>query len=86
MVKRKAKGDKIDDKNIRKHKGDIFRLGIMFAEDDVFELSDALKNDMQEFANAIGGDLPDKQIFKTMGLGNVNVENVYAQLKKSFGL
>jgi hypothetical protein len=86
MVKRKAKGDKIDSKNIRKHKSDIFRLGVMLAEGDVFVLPDTIKNDMQEFVNDIKNDLPNKELFKTMGLRNVNVENVYLQLIKSFGL
>ncbi|NOQ24356.1 MAG: hypothetical protein GQ564_03255 [Bacteroidales bacterium] len=79
-------GGKEDSKNLRKHKGDVFRLGVMLADVDAFELPNIIKNDMQKFVNAVKEDLPDKQIFKTMGLGNVNVDNVYEQLIKSFGL
>jgi hypothetical protein len=86
IAERIAAGGKEDGKNLRKHKGDVFRLGVMLAETDSFELPDTIKNDMQEFIDAIDGDLPDKAILKTMGLGNVNVENVYTQLKKSFRL
>jgi len=64
MVKRKAKGDKIDSKNIRKHKSDIFRLGVMLAEGDVFVLPDTIKNDMQEFVNDIKNDYPIKSCSK----------------------
>jgi hypothetical protein len=31
-------------------------------------------------------DLPDKQIFKEMGAGNVNVEELYQMLRKAFNL
>jgi len=86
MVERKARGEKIDDKNIRKHKGDVFRLAVMLAENDVFELPDSIKADLQAFADAIAGDLPDKAIFKEMGLSSVTVENVFNQIMKSFQL
>jgi hypothetical protein len=61
-------------------------MAVMLAEIDMFEIPDAIKKDMQEFADKIKDNLPHKQIFKTMGLGNANVENVFAQLKNSFGL
>lgn len=86
IAKRIAAGGKEDSKHLRKHKGDIFRLGVMLGENDLFEIPDTTKKDMQEFINTIKDDLPDKAILKTMGLRNVNVENVYVQLIKSFGL
>jgi hypothetical protein len=86
IAKRIAAGGKEDSKHLRKHKGDVFRLAVMLAETDLFELPDAIKIDLQEFTDTIIEQLPDKQMFKSMGLGSVNVENVFAQLKKSFGL
>lgn len=86
MFERKAKGEKIDDKNIRKHKGDVFRLAVMLAENDVFELPDSIKADLQAFADAIAGDLPDKAIFKEMGLGSIDVDVTFSQLLKNFKL
>ena len=86
IARRMAAGGKEDSKNLRKHKNDVFRLGVMLTGEDVFELPPAIKNDMQKFADTIQDDLPDKAIFKTMGLGNTNTETVYKQLKKSFGL
>ncbi len=81
-----ADGGKEDSKNLRKHKNDVFRLGVMLTDEDVFELPATIKNDMQKFTDTIQDDLPDKAIFKTMGLGSINTETVYKQLKKSFGL
>jgi hypothetical protein len=86
MAERKAKGEKIDDKNIRKHKTDVFRLAVMLTENDVFELPDSIKADLQEFIKAIVGDLPENVIFKNMGLSNVTAENVYKQIIISFQL
>lgn len=86
IAERIAAGGKEDSKKLRKHKGDVFRLGVMLAETDSFELPDVIKKDMQEFVDTIKDDLPDKAILKAMGLGNVNVENIYTQLFKSFEL
>ena len=86
MVERKANGEKIDEKHIRKHKSDVFRLAVMQTENDVFELPDSIKADLQEFADTIAADLPDNVIFKNMGLSNVTAENVYKQIVKSFQL
>lgn len=86
IAERIAKGSKEDNKQLRKHKGDVFRLAVMLAENDVFELPDIIKADLQAFADAIAGDLPDKAIFKEMGLSSVTVENVYNQIMKSFQL
>ena len=86
IVERIVKGSKEDSKQLRKHKGDVFRLAVMLAENDVFELPESIKSDMQEFADATAGDLPDKAIFKEMGLSSVTVENVYNQIMKSFQL
>ncbi len=86
MTKRKAQGEQIDSKKIQKHKSDIFRLALTLAPADVYELPQTLKADLQNFAIATAEYLPGKELFKTIGLGNVNVENVYMQIVKSFGL
>lgn len=86
ITERIAKGSKEDPKHIRKHKADVFRLVQMLTENDSFELPESIKNHLQEFAKTIATDLPDKAIFKEMGLGNVDVEKVFAQLLKNFNL
>jgi len=86
IAERIANGSKEDSKQLRKHKGDIFRLAVMLTENNVFELPERIKEQMQTFADAIEGDLPDKTIFKTMGLGNIPVEKVFSQILKSFQL
>jgi hypothetical protein len=86
MSERKANGDEIDNKNIKKHKNDIFRLAITLAPDDLFEVPETIKSDMQTFANAIADNLPGKELFKSMGLGGTPPGKVFNQLLKSFQL
>ena len=80
------KGGTEDKKHIRKHKGDIFRLAVMLAAEDVFALPEIIKMDMQAFANVIAEDMPDQQIFKNMGYDGLKSQNVYSQIIKSFQL
>ncbi len=86
IAERIANGSKEDVKQLRKHKGDVFRLAVMLAANDVFDLPESIKIHLQTFADMIASDLPDKAIFKEMGLGNVAVENVLNQILKSFQL
>lgn len=86
MTERKQRGEKIDADKIKKHKTDIFRLATMLAVADVFELPPVIKADMQQFVETIKTELPDKVILKNMGLGNLDVEAVFAQLCKNFNL
>lgn len=86
IAKRIQAGSREDSKKLRKHRGDVFRLAVMLAEEDLFDLPETIKADLQEFSNSIKDDLPDKAIFKEMGFGNVAPEDVYHQIIISFQL
>lgn len=86
IAERIANGSKEDTKQLRKHKGDVFRLAVMLTENDVFELPESIKIHVQNFKDTIAKDLPGKELFKDMGLGTINPENVLNQLIKSFQL
>jgi hypothetical protein len=77
-------GSKEDAKQLRKHKTDIFRLTVMLTPESEFELPKTIQAHMNLFAELTAGDLPDKAIFKEMGLSNIDPKNVFEQLKKSF--
>lgn len=80
------KGGKEDSRILRKHKGDIFRLGAMLPQGDQFELPGAIKNDMTNFIIDITEELPGKELFGNMGIGRVSPESVLDQLIKVFSL
>ena len=86
MSMRKADGEKIDEKNIRKHKTDVFRMAVMLTAENVFELPESIRADLQDFTNRIKGELPGQAMFKEMGLGNMAPEKVFQQLLNNFQL
>jgi len=83
---RKENGEKIDEKQLRKHKMDIFRLLLLLTPEDNFTISENVKLDIANFVEVVKDDLPDKQIFKEMGAGNVDVKELFELLIKAFNL
>lgn len=83
---RKENGEKIDEKQLRKHKMDIFRLLLLLTPEDNFTIAESIKSDIANFVEVVKDDLPDKQIFKEMGAGNIIVEELFKQLNKAFNL
>lgn len=49
LKSRKDNGERIDSKNVVKHKRDVFRLSQLLTENDSIKLSDEIKNDMTAF-------------------------------------
>ncbi len=86
ITARKAKGEQVDEKHIRKHKGDVFRLAVLLKGEDEFELPESIHTDIQAFAEIIANDLPNKAIFKEMGLENVKVTELFKKLCQNFNL
>ncbi|MDF1549946.1 MAG: hypothetical protein P1P88_19120 [Bacteroidales bacterium] len=86
MMERKAKGEKVNERHIKKHKSDVFRLAVLLAERDVFDLPIKIKKDLQAFIDLVTKNIPDKLIFKSMGLSGIKPIDVYKQLKLSFKL
>jgi hypothetical protein len=83
---RKENGEKIDERQLRKHKMDVFRLLLLLTPEENFTIPTSVKTDISNFAEAVKNDLPDKQIFKEMGAGNVNVTELFKQLVKAFNI
>lgn len=73
-----------DSKHLKKHKADIFRLAVLLAPNDKFELPLSIKNHVKLFTEITEGELPEKSIFKEMGLGKIDMSLVFEQLKQSF--
>jgi hypothetical protein len=77
-------GSREDSKQLKKHKADIFRLAVLLSPDAEFILPMAIQDNFNQFVEKIREDLPDKAIFKEMGLGRIDANRVFEQLKKSF--
>jgi hypothetical protein len=83
LSSRKASGEAIDEKSIRKHKNDIFRLATMLTETDIFTLPIDMQNDICDFCQKVSLSLPDNAFFKTIGLP-VKPEDVFGLLCRAF--
>ncbi len=77
-------GSQEDSKHMKKHKADIFRLAVILTPNDKFELPSNMQNHIKLFTEVIEGELPEKSIFKEMGLGKIDMNRVFEQLKQSF--
>lgn len=86
IKERIEKGSQEDTKNLKKHKADVFRLIVMLNTENEFELPTSIQSDIERFVMQIAKELPDKAIFKEMGMANINPDRVFEQFKKSFKL
>ena len=83
LSERKATGETIDEKNIRKHKNDVFRLVTMLTEMDSFALSSDIQNDIDDFCQKVSQSLPDSAFFKTIGVP-AKPDDVFSLLCRAF--
>lgn len=65
LTARKAAGDSIDAKTIRKHKNDVFRISVLLSPEMRVVLSDSMKNDVAAFVNAMVAETID---LKSLGV------------------
>jgi hypothetical protein len=84
IKKRIENGSKEDAKHLKKHKADVFRLTVMLTPESEFDLPETIHHHVNQFAELTASELPDKAIFKEMGLGNVDPNSVFEQFKNSF--
>ena len=76
----------MDEKSIRKHTLDVFRLAVLLPARTIVDLPEPLKEDMQKFVVVVGTDLPDQAIFKEMGAVGIDVDKLFQQLLSVFAL
>ncbi|MDD3299719.1 MAG: hypothetical protein PHV91_02645 [Bacteroidales bacterium] len=86
LTERKKLGEKIDDNNIKKHFNDIFRLALAITGDDHFSLPNSLIQDMTTFCDMANTNLPDKNLFKAAGVGNVDPKTVLELIVSAFNI
>ena len=58
----------------------------MLSPQDIFDLPEEIKADMQTFIDTIQSDLPDAAIFKEMGAGNVDIKGLLRLLATNFNI
>ena len=73
-------------KHLKKHKGDVFRLGALLPENTVFDIPEEIQKDLNAFAAEVKIEMPGKELFKELGAGSLEPEKVFEQVVKSFGI
>ena len=84
MTERKSAGERVDSKDLRKHKNDVFRLYQILVPDVGIDAPDSIKKDMQRFLQAMAEDTAID--LKALGLGRTTVEAVLDDLRGIYGL
>ena len=86
MSIRRSKGEIVSEKEIKKHKHDVFRMALTLTNDSRVELPQRILQDMIDFVEAVRQDLPGEDIFKELGAANTNPSELADQIEKTFGL
>lgn len=77
-------GEKVDEKDIKKHKNDVFRLFQVIAPDTRVVLPGSIGHDLQRYFQAVEAEPP--QSLKPFGLGRITVDEVIGTLRAIYGL
>ena len=87
LISRNKQGEKIDGKDIRKHKNDIIRLTAILTEEKIINLPESISQDLMQLINEFRNDPPDvSAIAKTLGLPGLNFEELMLQLQRTFNI
>lgn len=86
MNERLAKGQHEDSKHIRKHKNDVYRLGVLLTAEDSFDLPPLILSHMKSFMEEAAKDLPNADFFKDLGAPGLDPKVVHEQIITSFKL
>ena len=83
LKERRANGEKIDSKNIKKHKNDVFRLAQLITADTRKLLSSEVAEDMTKFLS----EITDEQVdLKSLGIRGTEIQKMLDMLYQCYGL
>lgn len=81
LTDRRAAGEHIDSKNIKKHKNDVFRLTELIDTSVVIEMPGGVYDDMQKFVDRMRDELID---IKQLGLAGRTKEQILRELAELY--
>lgn len=85
MRKRKEETGEGDEKHIRKHRNDVFRLVASISSgEQTFGLPDKLYGEVKSFISQVENNLPDVNLIKDMGLRKITPLSLLDRLNKLF--
>jgi hypothetical protein len=84
LTGRREAGEQVDEKDIKKHKNDVFRLFQVIAPDTRIDLSGSIGDDLQGFLQTVEADPP--QSLKPFGLQEITTDEVIDTLRAIYKL
>ena len=82
LKEREAAGERIDGKDIRKHRNDVFRLYQIVDPSPLRETPPVVAADMGRFLTEVRGETID---LKSLGIARISLDEVLAQLGRIYG-
>jgi hypothetical protein len=78
LSRRKADGEAIDSKQIKKHRNDVFRVFVLLSPEQPVMVAEGIKHDMKKFVEA----MPNQQglDMKSLGLKGMSLDDVLQNL------
>lgn len=84
LNERRAAGEKIDSKDVRKHLNDVLRLSQLLTDESAIALDDRLTSDMRRFLEQAAGESAD---LKALGFTRANtLADLLARIGRAFGV
>lgn len=83
LNERKARGEQVDSKNIKKHKNDVFRLAQLITSDTRQALEVEIAEDMKRFLSEVEREDVD---LKSIGVRGIDKKTVFSIMYKCYGL
>jgi hypothetical protein len=84
LTKRKKSGDKVDSRDIKKHRSDVFRVFTLLSPAQRVDIPESIKADMREFVAA----MPDEENLdiKELGINTITLTAVIASVSNIYNL
>lgn len=83
LAKHKEAGEHVNERDLRKHKNDVFRLYAIADPETRIELSEPVANDMDAFLQAMSGE---QIVLRDLGITGITVEEIFDSLRVIFAL
>lgn len=85
MMQRKEDGEKVDSKDIRKHRNDVLRLYLLLVPGMTFELPGTVREDLAVFLRRVAPEL-DSQLLKQLGIKGVGATDILQVIRQAYGI
>lgn len=83
LSERKAKGEQVDSRNIKKHRNDVLKISQLLSPASRTAVSEKIKTDMRQFIEAMANETID---LKSLGLKGLKLEQIFGLFNSVYDL